>query len=60
MKVGDLVSAMSTMQGTNIQIGVIIKRLPRDGRILEFFEVLTQDGKLNTHTTATLRVKNES
>ena len=60
MKVGDLVTAIRAID-LKAQIGMIIKHKPLAGHILEAFEVLTSDGKIDTYTTAALReVPNES
>ena len=60
MKIGDLVEAMSSEQGSKIQLGVITKQLPTLEIGLKMFEVMTSDGKINTYTSAALRIKNES
>ena len=60
MKVGDLVKVLEIAMGSPIQLGVIIKQLPPMEIGLGVFEVLTSDGKINTYTSASIRIENEN
>ena len=60
MKVGDLVKVLEIAMGTPIQLGVITKQLPPLEIGLDVFEVMTNDGKINTYTSASLRIENEN
>ena len=55
-----MVKAMHTKMGSKIRLGVITKQLPTMEVGLEVFEVMTGDGKIDTYTSAALRVINES
>ena len=58
MQVGDLVKVLEIAMGSPIQMGIIIKKvLPQHTQFLDVFEVMTSDGKINTYTSAALRIK---
>tara|TARA_A100001011_G_C14256473_1_gene820308 strand:- start:973 stop:1146 length:174 start_codon:yes stop_codon:yes gene_type:complete len=55
MGIGNIVEAMHA-RDLKIRLGIIIKKLPPLELGLEVFEVLTNDGKIDTYTSAALRV----